>query len=61
MRRVAGPYASRLTSKAQTTIPRPVRDRLDLEPGDVIVYEVDEDAVRMRKQSPLDVSYLRAR
>jgi hypothetical protein len=27
-------------------------DRLDLEPG--------EDAVRMRKQSPLDLSYLRA-
>ena len=32
---------SKLTSKAQTTIPRPVRVALDLEPGDEITYEID--------------------
>ncbi len=52
--------ASRLTSKAQTTIPREVRDKLSLRPGDTIVYEIEDDTVRMRKQAPMDVAYLRA-
>lgn len=52
--------ASRLTSKAQTTIPREVRERLALGPGDVIVYEIDGDQIRIRKQEALDVSYLRS-
>ena len=51
---------SKLTSKAQTTIPREVREKLSLEPGDVIVYEIEGDAVRIRKQASLDISYLRA-
>jgi antitoxin PrlF len=51
---------SRLTSRAQTTIPREVRQKLSLEPGDTIVYEIEDDAVRLRKQAPLDLSYLRA-
>ena len=51
---------SRLTSKSQTTIPREVRERLSLGPGDVIVYEIAGEEVRLRKGSPLDVSYLRA-
>ena len=51
---------SKLTSKAQTTIPREVREKLSLESGDVIVYEIEGDAVRIRKQASLDISYLRA-
>ena len=51
---------SRLTSKCQTTIPRAVRDTLSLVPGDTIVYEIEGDSVRMRKQAALDVSYLRS-
>ena len=31
---------SKLTSKAQTTIPQPVRTALNLQPGDEIVYEI---------------------
>jgi AbrB family looped-hinge helix DNA binding protein len=49
-----------MTSKGQTTIPRVVREKLSLKPGDVLVYEVDNDEVRLRKQAPLDVAYLRA-
>jgi antitoxin PrlF len=52
------PAASR--PKGQTTIPREVRQKLSLRPGDVLIYELDEDAVRVRKQAPLDVGYLRA-
>ena len=51
---------SRITSKGQTTIPREVRQKLSLEPGDTIVYEIEDDAVRLRKQAPLELSYLRA-
>ena len=51
---------SRITSKGQTTIPRAIREKLSLKPGDVLVYELDEDEVRLRKLAPLDVAYLRA-
>ena len=51
---------SRVTSKGQTTIPRVIREKLSLKPGDVLVYEVNDGEVRLRKQAPLDVAYLRA-
>jgi antitoxin PrlF len=54
------PLVSRLTSKGQTTIPREVRRKLSLQPGDMIVYDLDDDEVRLRKQMPLDVTFLRA-
>ena len=54
------PPVSRLTSKGRTTIPREVRSKLSLQPGDTIVYELDDDEVRLRKRTPLDVVYLRA-
>jgi antitoxin PrlF len=50
---------SRLTSKSQTTIPREVREKLSLGPGDVIVYQIEGPEVRLRKGSPINVSYLR--
>jgi antitoxin PrlF len=40
---------SKLTSKAQTTIPQPVRVALRLEPGDEIVYEIGEGRVILSK------------
>jgi bifunctional DNA-binding transcriptional regulator/antitoxin component of YhaV-PrlF toxin-antitoxin module len=51
---------SRLTSKGQTTISCEVRQKLSLRPGDVLVYELVENEVRVRKQAPLDADYLRA-
>jgi antitoxin PrlF len=33
---------SRLTSKAQTTIPQPVRTALGLLPGDSIAYQIED-------------------
>ncbi len=54
------PPTSRITSKGQTTIPREVRERLSLQPGDVVVYDLEDGDVRLRKQAPLDVAYLRA-
>jgi antitoxin PrlF len=40
---------SKLTSKAQTTIPLPVRNALRLAPGDEIAYAIDGDQVILSK------------
>ncbi len=36
---------SKLTSRAQTTIPKPVRAALRLNEGDVITYQIEGDRV----------------
>jgi antitoxin PrlF len=36
---------SKLTSKAQTTIPQPVRSALHLKEGDTIAYQIEGDRV----------------
>jgi antitoxin PrlF len=51
---------SKLTAKGQTTIPREVREQLSLEPGDLISYQIEAGAVRLRKLKPVDIGYLRA-
>lgn len=40
---------SKLTTKAQTTIPQPVRAALHLQPGDELVYQIDEQRVILTK------------
>jgi antitoxin PrlF len=51
---------SRVTSKAQTTIPKPVRDALGVKPGDVLVYEIEDGRVVLRKAPQLESAYLEA-
>jgi antitoxin PrlF len=41
--------ASKLTSKSQTTIPQSVRRALDLQPGDVLEYEITNGQVLITK------------
>ena len=40
---------SKLTSKAQTTIPQPVRAALNLQPGDELLYEIVDGRVMLAK------------
>jgi len=40
---------SKLTSKAQTTIPRPIRAELHLQEGDELVYEIQGHRVVLTK------------
>ncbi|WCT72732.1 AbrB/MazE/SpoVT family DNA-binding domain-containing protein [Sphingomonas naphthae] len=40
---------SRLTIKGQVTIPKDVRDLLDLKPGDTVAFEQDGDRISVRK------------
>jgi len=49
---------SRLTSKSQTTIPKGVRDRLRLKPGDAVKYEIEGDRVILTKAAAIDLAHL---
>lgn len=52
---------STLTSKNQTTIPAPVRQRLELSPGDKLVFDLSESgAVVLRKWTPIDLDWAQA-
>ena len=42
-------HLSKLTSKAQTVIPRDIRAKLDLKPGDVVRYRVTDAGVLIDK------------
>ena len=51
---------SKVTSEGQVTLPKKIRDKLDVCAGDYLAYEVAGNAVRIRKAQPLDLPWLRA-
>ena len=44
---------SRISSKAQTTIPQPVRNALRLKEGDEIAYAIEDGRVVMTRAQPM--------
>jgi antitoxin PrlF len=40
-----------ITSKSQITLPKAVRERLGLKPGDKVVFEEDDTGIRVRRPS----------
>jgi AbrB family looped-hinge helix DNA binding protein len=53
--------SSRLTSKSQATVPASVRKKLNLKPGDTVVFdEAEHGTIRLRKAEPLDIEFLSA-
>jgi AbrB family looped-hinge helix DNA binding protein len=49
---------SKLSSKGQVTIPKEVREKAGLHPGDVVLYEVnDKGNVTLRRFRPLDKAH----
>ena len=48
---------SKLTKKYQATIPEPVRRILHLEAGDAIAFDIEDDAVHIRKVRPMDIAF----
>ena len=51
---------ARLTSKGQVTIPKEVRAKLHLKPGDVLSYEVRGEEARVRKVGRFDAAWHQA-
>jgi AbrB family looped-hinge helix DNA binding protein len=51
---------SKLTKKYQATIPGPVRKILHLGAGDVIVFDIEDDGIHVRKARPADLLFARA-
>ena len=43
---------STITSKGQTTVPKEIRDALDLEPGDKLTWEVSGGRVAVTTERP---------
>lgn len=49
---------SKLTSKFQATIPAPIRKHLELQAGDNVAFDIEDERVVLRKAQPLDLEYL---
>lgn len=55
------PAIAKITAKGQTTVPREIRTLLEIGPGDLIAWEVEQDGrVAVRRVRPLDLEYLQA-
>jgi AbrB family looped-hinge helix DNA binding protein len=54
---IAAPRQSRLSSKGQVTIPIEIRRKLGLEPGDLVLYELEGERVLLRRAAPFDVAF----
>jgi len=48
---------SKVTQKGQTTLPREVRTRLEIDPGDRIVYEDTGSGFLIRRAQPFDAGW----
>lgn len=48
---------TRITSKGQISLPKVVRERLGVEPGDTLVYEAVGDAVTIKRLEPFDAAF----
>ncbi len=51
---------SRLSAKGQVTIPKEIRDELELDPGDVVGYELRDGVVVLRRLEAFDRAFHRA-
>ena len=51
---------SRLTTEYQATVPTSVRKLLQLKAGDLVVFEIEGNEVRLRRATPLDVAFTQA-
>lgn len=53
---LAGMITSKLTSKAQTTIPQPVRSALRLREGDELAYQIEGSRVILTRANPSGIA-----
>jgi len=53
-------FFSKVTAKAQTTVPKEAREALGVKPGDMLVYRIAKGRVTLARAEPLDRTYLKA-
>ncbi|PSP98319.1 AbrB family transcriptional regulator [Halobacteriales archaeon QS_4_70_19] len=53
MSKTTGTETTRVTDKGQTTIPKPLREKYGIEPGDEVVWVEGEDGIIVRKRGDL--------
>jgi len=51
---------SKITAKAQTTVPKEVRQALGVKAGDTLVYRISKGKVTLARAEPLDRAYLKS-
>ena len=51
---------SKLTKKYQATVPKPIRNQLNLKAGDVIAFEIDNEIIKIRKAQAIDIEFASA-
>ena len=54
------PVFSKVTAKAQTTLPKEVREALGVKSGDLLVYRIARGKVTLARAEPLDRAHLKA-
>ena len=48
---------SKLSSKGQVTIPREIREKVGLEPGHLVTYEVKDGAIILKRVEPFEAAF----
>ncbi len=48
---------SKLSSKGQVTIPREIREKVGLEPGHLVTYEVKDGVIILKRVEPFDAAF----
>ena len=51
---------SKITSKAQTTVPKEVRAALGVKAGDTLVYRISKGKITLARAERLDLAYLKS-
>jgi AbrB family looped-hinge helix DNA binding protein len=49
---------SKVTQKYQATIPQAIRKKLEIEKGDRLIFEIEDEKVVLKKVLPVDWEYL---
>ena len=53
-------HIAKITSKAQTTLPKAVRAALGVGPGDSLIYTVTDRGVMVKRAETIDWAYLKS-
>ena len=50
-------HTSKISGKAQITLPRKVREALGAKTGEMLIYEVEGNVVKLKRLEPFDAAF----